>query len=98
MLRELQWDSLEERRKRNRLTLLYKIHNGQTGIDATKYLTPLRYKSGHVNAEPFKVQFTHTEYFKFSFFPRTIREWNILPQNVVKAPSHAAFVALVSVL
>ena len=33
MLHELQWDTLEERRKKNRLSIFYKIHNGQTGID-----------------------------------------------------------------
>ena len=67
--------------------MLYKIHNGQTGNVATKYLTPLGQKNCHVNTEANKDQFTHT-----------IREWNILPGNAVKAPSHAAFAALVSVL
>ena len=53
-----------------------------------------RGKSHQVNMEPYKVQFAHTGYFKLSFFPRTIREWKILRENVVKAPSQAAFAAL----
>ena len=41
MLQELQWNTLEEKRKKDRLVLFYKIHNDQTGIDTAKYLKPL---------------------------------------------------------
>ena len=41
MLQELQWNTLEERRKKERLVMFYKIHNEQTGIDTGKYLKPL---------------------------------------------------------
>ena len=40
MLQELQWYTLEERRKRNRPSIFYKTHNRQTGINTIKYLTP----------------------------------------------------------
>ena len=36
MLKDLQWDTMEERRKRNRQSMFYKIHIGQTGIDTRK--------------------------------------------------------------
>jgi len=34
-----------------------------------------------------------TNYHKFSFFSRTIKEWNNLPQNIVELPSLASFKA-----
>ena len=41
MLQEMQWNTLEERRKKDRLVMCYKIHNDRTGIDTGKYLKPL---------------------------------------------------------
>ena len=34
-----------------------------------------------------------TNYHKFLFFPRTIKEWNNLPQNMVELPSLTSFKA-----
>ena len=87
MLQELQWNTLEERRKKDRLVMFYKIHNDQTGIDTGKYLKPLGRVSQHVN----KVHFAFTDYYKFSYFPRTINEWNVLPNETVNASSLTAF-------
>ena len=40
MLQKLQWPTLEERRKKARLTLLYKVTNGEVKIDAGNILLP----------------------------------------------------------
>ena len=32
-----------------------------------------------------------SDYYKFSFFPRTVRHWNSLPASVAEAPSLVAF-------
>ena len=40
LLSRLEWRALEERRRRARLTLLFKIKNNLVGIDAKQYLTP----------------------------------------------------------
>ena len=40
MLQKLQWPTLEERRKKARLTLLYKVANGKVKIDAGNKLLP----------------------------------------------------------
>jgi hypothetical protein len=39
MMTNLGWETLEERRKKIRLTMLYKIANGLVGIDCDQYLT-----------------------------------------------------------
>ena len=77
MVSELQWDSLEERRKRNRLTFLYKMHNGQTGIDATKYLTPLGQKGQNVAMQIRRLTKSNSlipDCFKFSIFSKNNKE------------------------
>ena len=91
MLQELQWNTLEERRKKDRLVMFYKIHNDQTGIDTRKYLKPLGRVSRHVNNQAYEVPFAFTDYYKFSYFPRTINEWNVLPNETVNASSLTAF-------
>ena len=88
----LEWDTLKERRKRNRLSIFYKIHNRQTGIKIIKHLTLLGRISRHINEKAYEVPFAHTDYFKFSYFPRTIRQWNVLSSEAVNALSLMAFV------
>jgi hypothetical protein len=41
----------------------------------------------------FQIQSAASDYRKYSFFPRTIRDWNALPPVVVTAPSVEAFKA-----
>ena len=91
MLQELQWHNLEERRKKDRLVMFYKIHNDQTGIDTAKYLKPLGRVSRHVNNQAYEVPFAFTDYYKFCYFPRTIIEWNALPNETVNASSLTSF-------
>ena len=81
----------DERRKKDRLVMFYKIHNDQTGIDTGKYLKPLGRVSRHVNNQAYEVPFAFTDYYKFSYFPRTIIEWNALPNETVNASSLTAF-------
>ena len=85
MLQELQWGTLDERFKKDRLFMFYKIHNDQTGIDTGKYLKPLGRDSRHVNNQTYEVPFAFTDYYKFSYVPRTIIEWNALPNETVNS-------------
>ena len=54
-------------------------------------LTPLDHKSRHVNPLAYEIPFAQTDYYKNSFFPRTIRDWNALPAEAVEASSLKAF-------
>ena len=55
MLQKLQWPTLEERRKKARLTLLYKVANGEVKLDAcNKLLQPDRL-SRHTNVHSFQI-------------------------------------------
>ena len=69
MLQKLKWNTLEEKRRKDKLVMLYKIHKDQTGIDTVrKCLKPLGQISRHVINQAYEVPFALTDYYKFSFF------------------------------
>ena len=90
MLNDLGWKSLEERRKNSRLAMLYRIENEMIGIDKTKFLKPsdARTRGNNLNCE----SIFHPAMF-YSFFPRTISEWNSLPNTITSAPSLESFIS-----
>jgi len=80
MINDLQWPSLEERRRNNTLTLLYKVANEDVAINKEKRLIPIQRRSRHLNNNAFTIPYSATTYKQLqSFFPRTIKEWNSLP-------------------
>ena len=90
MLEELQWPTLKSRRKASRLTMLFKIVNGLVKISAQSLKAPLR-RSRHHHSKTFQLVQSRTNYRKFSFFPRTVKDWNQLPEEVVSADSLDSF-------
>ena len=91
MLYELGWTSLQTRRQTLRLCMMYKIHKGLIAMDAQEFMTPLQRRSRHVNSNAYKIPRSKTDYHMYSFFPRTIREWNSLANETVNAPNLTAF-------
>jgi len=90
MLSSLEWQTLKEQRRIARLTMFYKIHNN---LVAT--LMPLHVR-GHTSPTPTENTLAYvipysTDYLRQSFFPRTAKEWNKLPQSVVQASTLDAF-------
>jgi len=62
MINDLQWPSLEERRRNNRLTLLYKIANEDVAINKEKRLIPTQRRSRHLNNNAFTIPYSATTY------------------------------------
>jgi len=91
MLDTLQWTSLEERRKQQRLSMLYKIQHDQVALNISDYFKPAPRISRHSHELAFQVPSTSVDYIKFSFFPCTARDWNLLPSDVIKTPSLTSF-------
>ena len=91
MLQKLQWPTLEERRKKATLTLLYKVANGEVKLDAGNKLLPPDRLSRHTNAQSFQIPSCKTSIRKKSFYPNTIRDWNNLPAQVTAAESLDSF-------
>ena len=83
MLKILNWQTLENRRIQNSLILLYKTKYHLVAIDHF-YLTETR----NLN---FFVPYSRTNYHMNSFFPRTIRHWNSLPDSLKASTSLCEF-------
>lgn len=80
--------SLEQRRKIARLKFLYLLYNNKLCVDSSLYITSLSFRATR-NHHQFSLQpiFARTNIFKFSYFPRTISDWNALPYNIFIAPN-----------
>ena len=96
-LNHLNWSTLEHRRKVNRLTLMYKTLHHQAAINIPPYVKHKTVMKTR-NSDPMKfipVQTSCDEY-KYSFWPRTINDWNSLLPNIINMISISNFKAAVN--
>ena len=91
MLQDLNWETLESRRTKLQLVMIYKIMNDLVDIPADTYLTPATTRTRAIHSKKLRQYPTRTDTFKYSFFPRTIPVWNSLPASVAEAPDLALF-------
>jgi hypothetical protein len=96
LYKETGWEMLASRRRHHRLTLMYKIINGQ----APAYLTSLipnlvqaRTNYNLRNRGDIDIPLTRLAIHTNSFIPSTIRAWNELNATIKSLPSVAAFKA-----
>ena len=85
----LNWDTLELRREKQRLSTFHKIFQGTIGLDIDKYATKKFDRPRRTNDQQYNVKsnFISTTQFSESFFPLTISAWNQLPQSIVNSPT-----------
>ena len=97
MLDELEWPSLEARRKQSSLAFFYKIHSDIVSLDKDKYLTPVtsstQTRASKLNNSQYRRYQAYSDALKNSFFPRTIPQWNSLPSSVVNSKTAEEFKA-----
>ncbi|XP_076436147.1 uncharacterized protein LOC143275755 [Babylonia areolata] len=95
MLLDLEWPTLQARRRRARITMFYKVHNSLAHVDS-KHL-PSVSRLSHITRKSHPMQYdipsNRTQYRQMTFFPRTM---NNLPTEAATAPSLAAFQARVA--
>ena len=93
MLQELNWQSLEERRRLTSLTMFHKIHHGLVAIDMPASLTRKTQckTTRNENSQAYFVPGSSREYHRMSFFPRTARDWNTIPDAAVTMESPESF-------
>ena len=93
MLQILHCSTHAERRRVPRLSMFYKIQNQLVAIDPAKYLTSKNRKlpTRRENSQAYSIPSSTRDYYLMSIFPRTVREWNCLPEDTIKAPSLSAF-------
>ena len=87
MMQELNWLPLAVRRQHARLKLMYKLSRNELNINCDHILRSVT----HDHDTKGKNEFTYVRlwgtqnYYNNSFFPRTIQEWNALPNALVQA-------------
>ena len=92
MLQDLQWDTLETMRRHARLSTMYKMCHGLLDGDWGDYLITSKERRTRGSHDfKFIVPKGHKDIFRFSFFPRTITEWNKLPEETVSSQSLCIF-------
>ena len=87
---DLKWETLEERRNKNSLTMLYKVVNHQIAVPPPYHPTPATRTTRTGPHTLMKYQPTVNAY-KFSFFPRAVTLWNNIPSQVASSPSIEEF-------
>lgn len=82
MLKELGWSSVRDRRKVERLVRMYKVVNGVGGGKLEKYFKG-SYRGRGTSSRELPRVLRRTERGKQSMLVRTVREWNVLREELV---------------
>ena len=86
--------SLHERRKYMHLCMMYKIFNGLVDIPFNDHLKLVNFNPFNLrkpNSKQLQARFPTTNSYKFSFYPRSIHDWNNLPEQIANASSFDIF-------
>ena len=71
--------------------LLYKIIHGEAAVNITDYIMRPSVLTRLYHQDRSSRVSTSTDAYKYSFIPRTIKDWNRLPQGIIQAPSTDVF-------
>ena len=85
MIQDLGWRDLAQRRADARLCMLFKITHSLVDIPVGQYIT---FHRDQIHIQPI---FARTNYYLYSFFPRTVSDWNALPPETLRAGTVATF-------
>ena len=92
---KLKWTTLAERRLNSRLVIFYKTVHNLIAIPIPPYIQiptrTTRHNQTTTEAPKYRQLTTNTNQYKYSFFPRTITDWNSLPPSLCATSSVQAF-------
>ena len=91
IVENLGWRTLEQRRADARLCLFYKVAHGLVAVPLPDYIQYSNRVSRYCHSMTFRQVSTSTDYYKYSFFPLAIVQWNALPQSVACSQSLEVF-------
>jgi len=94
ILRELGWDTLQTRRRKAKVTFLYKMVNNLVAVPEEYHPQP-KPSSGtrRANSQQFLQVHASNQVYQNSFLPSVIPLWNQLPESVAQAESLELFKA-----
>ena len=82
MLKELDWSSLQNRRTASRLSILHRAREGILPLPVENLLLPLQRPSRHSHQNSYQILSVNKNCYKYSFWPKTIIDWNSLPHHL----------------
>ena len=85
-----EWVSPEHRRLLAQASLFYKIQNRLVNISFPSCFQE-NHRPTRFNINKYKQLNSNVLTYSYSFFPRTVRNWNCLPTSVVSAPNIKEF-------
>ena len=92
ILEDLGWEPLMHRRRRTKLTFMYKMVNGIIDIPMTHFPERKeRASTRHANNHQFLQPQANLQLYQHSYVPSTVPFWNRLPDDVISAPSVTTF-------
>ena len=89
MLQDLIWRSLDQRRIDSRLALLYKVTYDLVAISDSEYLIRNTRPSSRNHLMVYPQIITLKDFYKYTFFSRTIIYWNTQPHHIPTLPTLA---------
>ena len=94
MMNELGWKPLQHRRREMRLILFYKIVNNLVAIPPEHNLVKNQRTLRNTHNKQYLHKRVNIDPYKYSYFPRTIIEWNSLSKQEVDCQSLGQFKAV----
>ena len=91
IVQDLGWRTLYQRRADARLCLFYKIGHGLVAVPLPEYIQYSNRVSRYCHSMTFRQVYTSTDYYKNSFFPLAVVQWNALPLSVASSQSLEVF-------
>jgi len=91
LLKQLEFEPLQDRRRQLRLCMLFKIVNELVVVPHNEIVNLAQWRTRGSHCSKFDTMKANTDTLKYSFFPHTIRDWNSLPENIVTAPFVQSF-------
>ena len=96
-LEHLRWPTLEARGRVARLTMMYKTFHNHAAVDIPEYVQHQTYtKTRYSHPMKFIPIQTSCDTYKFSYWPRTIIDWNNLTPMILESTSVNSFNTAVS--
>ena len=95
---KLGWQTLETRRLQHQLVFLYKIKDNLLNISLPQHLIVPCTQTRNSDPNKFVQIPTRINTYAYSFYPRVIRAWNLLPNEILRLSSIDTFHQAVSIV
>ena len=96
MLYDLKWSTLSHHQEVSRLKIFYNAIYNNSALIIPDCITTTTYTTHHQHPLHFVIPSVRTNYYKYSFFLRTFRDWNNLPIGTIESPTLELFLSNLS--